>query len=58
LNYGLARRKAYTYTQNRTNTEKIAHRHPCLEMGFEPIIPVFKRAKTVHVLDSAATVIG
>jgi hypothetical protein len=25
---------------------------------FEPTIPVFERAKTVHVLDRAATVIG
>jgi hypothetical protein len=27
-------------------------------VGFEPTIPVFKRAKTVHALDCAATVIG
>jgi hypothetical protein len=27
-------------------------------VGFEPTIPVFKRAKTVHALDRAATVIG
>jgi hypothetical protein len=27
-------------------------------VGFEPTIPVFKRAKTVHDLDHAATVIG
>jgi hypothetical protein len=27
-------------------------------MGFEPTIPVFERAKTVHALDRAATVIG
>jgi hypothetical protein len=26
--------------------------------GFEPTIPVFERAKTVHALDHAATVIG
>jgi hypothetical protein len=25
---------------------------------FEPTIPVFERAKTVHALDPAATVIG
>jgi hypothetical protein len=25
-------------------------------MGFEPTIPAFKRAKTIHALDSAATV--
>jgi hypothetical protein len=27
-------------------------------MGFEPTIPVFQRARTVHTLDLAATVIG
>jgi hypothetical protein len=27
-------------------------------MIFEPTIPVFERAKTVHALDGAATVIG
>jgi hypothetical protein len=29
-----------------------------LWLGFEPTIPAFKRAKTVHTLDRAATVIG
>jgi heme oxygenase len=29
-----------------------------LQVGFEPTIPVFERAKTVHALDRAATVIG
>jgi hypothetical protein len=27
-------------------------------VGFEPTIPVFERAKTVHALDRAATVIA
>jgi hypothetical protein len=27
-------------------------------VGFEPTIPVFLRAKTFHVLDRAASVIG
>jgi hypothetical protein len=27
-------------------------------VGLEPTIPVLERAKTVHVLDRAATVIG
>jgi hypothetical protein len=27
-------------------------------VGFKPTTPAFKRAKTVHVLDRAATVIG
>jgi hypothetical protein len=29
-----------------------------LREGFEPTTPVFERAKTVHALDCAATVIG
>jgi hypothetical protein len=29
-----------------------------LRVGFEPKIPVFERAQTVHALDRAATVIG
>jgi hypothetical protein len=33
-----------------------ANRHPYF-VGFEPTIPAFKRAKTVHSLDRAATVI-
>jgi hypothetical protein len=28
------------------------------QVGFETMIPVFERAKTVHVLDRVATVIG
>jgi hypothetical protein len=28
------------------------------QVGFEPTIPVFERAKTVHSLDCAAAVIG
>jgi hypothetical protein len=39
-----------TQTQN-----KRTHRHPCLERETNP---VFKRAKTVHALNRAATVIG
>jgi hypothetical protein len=27
-------------------------------MGFEPTIAMFERAKTVHILDRAATVLG
>jgi hypothetical protein len=47
-----ARRKAATYTQNeRTQTSMPRVR-------FEPMIPAFERAKTVHALDRAATVIG
>jgi hypothetical protein len=28
------------------------------QVGFEPMIPVFERANTVHALDREATVIG
>jgi hypothetical protein len=28
------------------------------QVGFEPTIPVFQRAKTVHALDRAAAAIG
>jgi hypothetical protein len=28
------------------------------QVGFEPTVQVFERAKTVHALDRAATVIG
>jgi hypothetical protein len=28
------------------------------QLGFDPTIPVFQRAKTVHALDRAAIVIG
>jgi hypothetical protein len=28
------------------------------QLGFEPTIPVFERAKTVHASDRAATVVG
>jgi hypothetical protein len=29
-----------------------------LQVGFEPMIPVFQRAKTVHALDRGASAIG
>jgi hypothetical protein len=28
------------------------------QVGFEPTIPVFERAKTIHAIDRPATVIG
>jgi hypothetical protein len=34
------------------------HRDSMPRVGFEPMIPAFERAKTVHALDGAATVIG
>jgi hypothetical protein len=47
LDGGSARRKAATYTQNKLP-----------RVGFEDTIPVFERAKMVHALGRAATVIG
>jgi hypothetical protein len=40
--------------QDNTNAEQTSM--PLV--GFEPTIPVFERAKTVHTLDRVATVIG
>jgi hypothetical protein len=51
LEGGSARRKAATYIQNKRRQTSM----PRVE--FEPTIPVLKRAKTVHALDRAATVI-
>jgi hypothetical protein len=44
---GSARRKAQTQNK-RTHTSKP-------QVGFEPTIPVFERAKTVHAVDRSAT---
>jgi hypothetical protein len=41
-----------TQTQNKRTQTSIP------QVGFEPTIPVFERAKGVHALDCAATVIG
>jgi hypothetical protein len=46
-----ARRKATQTQHKRTQTSMP-------RLGFEPTIPVFERAKTVHALDRAATVIA
>jgi hypothetical protein len=50
---GSARSKAATYTQNNIDTETSM---PLV--GFEPTIAAFERAKIVHALDRAATMIG
>jgi hypothetical protein len=42
--------------QDSTNTEETRTDMPLV--GLEPTIPVFKRAKTFHTLDRAATLIG
>jgi hypothetical protein len=41
-----------TQTQNESKQISVPR------VGFEPMIPLFERAKTVHVLDRAVTVIG
>jgi hypothetical protein len=45
-----------THRITQTQNERIQTSIPCV--GFEPTIPVFERAKIVHTLDRAATVIG
>jgi hypothetical protein len=47
-------------THRTTQTQKKTHttRTSMPSVGFEPTISAFERAKTVHVLDRAATVIG
>jgi hypothetical protein len=53
LDGGSALIKATAYTQNNKRTQT-----PMPWVGFEPTIPVFERAKTVHALDRTATLIG
>jgi hypothetical protein len=51
------RHKAATYTQNNTTQNK--HTQTSMTwVGFELTIPAFERAKVVHALDHAATLIG
>jgi hypothetical protein len=45
-------------THRATQTQNKRTQTSMPPMGFEPTIPVFERAKTVHALDHAATVIG
>jgi hypothetical protein len=49
---GESRRKAATYTQNKHTQTSMP------PVGFEPMIPAFEWAKTVHSLDREAIVIG
>jgi hypothetical protein len=49
------------YTVGRTPWTGDQNKHTQISMsqvGFEPTIPVFERAKTVHALDLVAAVIG
>jgi hypothetical protein len=43
---------------HRTNTNRVYAQTSMPRIVFEPTIPAFKRTKTVHALDRAATVIG
>jgi hypothetical protein len=45
-----------THTTTRTQNKRTQTSMP--RVGFELTIPVFERAKTVHALDRAATVVG
>jgi hypothetical protein len=45
-------------TRRTTQTQNKLTQTSMPRVGFEPAIPVFERAKTVHALDRAATVIG
>jgi hypothetical protein len=45
-------------THRTTQTENKRAQTSMPRVGFEPTTPAFKRAKTVHALDRAATVIG
>jgi hypothetical protein len=56
LDGGPARRKAATYTATQKQNKRTQTSIP--RVGFEPTILVFGRAKTVHALERAATVIG
>jgi hypothetical protein len=53
----LAHRKAATWTQDNTNTNKRSQTSMS-QVEFEPTIPVFELVKTVHALERSATVIG
>jgi hypothetical protein len=44
--------------QGTTQTQNKRTQTTTPRVGFEPTIPVFEMAKTVHALDRAATVIG
>jgi hypothetical protein len=49
-------RLLYAYSKAQTQNKHKQISMP--RVRFEPMIPVFERAKTVHAVDSAATVMG
>jgi hypothetical protein len=56
LDGGSAHRKASAYAGQHDQNKRIQISMP--RVGFEPTIPAFERAKTVHALDRTASVIG
>jgi hypothetical protein len=55
LGRGSARRKAATCAHRTPQTQYNRTQTSMPQVGFEPTIQVFERAKTVHVLDRATT---
>jgi hypothetical protein len=45
-------------TERTTQTQNKRTQTSMPQVGFEPTIPVFERAKTIHALDRAAAVMG
>jgi hypothetical protein len=58
LDGGSAFRKTATYIHRITQTQNKCKRYICLEWDSNPRSQAFERAKTVHALDRAVTVIG
>jgi hypothetical protein len=58
LDGGLGRRMAATCTHRTAQTQNKRTEISMPQVGFEPTIPVFERAKTVHALNKPATVFG
>jgi hypothetical protein len=58
FHWGSACRKAATCTQDSTKTEDTHTQISMIRIGFKPTTPAFKRAKTLHSLNGAVTVIG
>jgi hypothetical protein len=54
----LGRGSAYRTTHRTTQTQNKRTQTTMLRVVFEPTIAVFERAKSVHALDHAVTVIG
>jgi hypothetical protein len=57
LGRGISRTQG-CYLHRTTQTQNKNRRTSMSSAGFEPTIPVFERAKTVHVLNRADTVVG